>query len=253
LSAHDPDPVKIINAAAASPFLLTGDHAGNLIPAALGTLGLAEMERTRHIAWDIGVAEIGALLSARMQATFVAQRYSRLVIDCNRDPYSHEAVPALADGTRISGNEQLDAETREARIAAIFEPYQASIAASIAARIASGRQPILIALHSFTPALSGYVRPWHVGILHGDGNTDFARALLAVLMRNDGILVGDNEPYRMDATDYTVPRHAFASGLAYAEIEVRQDLIGDAAGQQRWADILAQALQAAADISQPLP
>jgi predicted N-formylglutamate amidohydrolase len=245
LSALDPDPVKIANAAGRSPFLLTGDHAGNSIPEVLGTLGLADHERRRHIALDIGVAEIGALLAARLDAMFVAQNYSRLVIDCNRDPGSPEAVPASSDETRVPGNEHLEQIARDARIAQIHAPYHGSIADCIDTRSARGTPSILVALHSFTPSLSGDARPWHVGVLHSEGRTDFARALLAALAQETGLMVGDNEPYRMDSTDYSVPRHAFAAGLPYAEIEVRQDLIADIAGQIKWSAILERALSTA--------
>ncbi len=246
LSVQDPDPVTIINARGRSRFLMTGDHAGKTIPAMLGTLGLAEEDRVRHIAWDIGVAPMAEILSALLDATFVAQNYSRLVIDCNRDPYSAEAIPVVADGTRVPGNEGLEQAAHDSRIAEIHAPYQASLADIIATRMTMGIAPIQIALHSFTPSLSGVSRPWHVGILHGEGRTDFARALLETLSRNSKLMVGDNEPYRMDETDYTIPRHAFVAGLAYAEIDVRQDLISDATGQHKWAEILASAFREAA-------
>jgi len=96
----------------------------------------------------------------------------------------------------------------------------------------------LIALHSFTPVMGGARRPWHVGVLHSDGNTGFAQALLRVLRRQADLEVGDNEPYRMDSTDYTVPHHAFPAGLPYVELEVRQDLIADTESQRLWAERL---------------
>jgi predicted N-formylglutamate amidohydrolase len=83
--------------------------------------------------------------------------------------------------------------------------------------------------------MDGISRPWHVGILHGAGRTDFAHALLQELRRQDNLSVGDNVPYAMDDTDYTVPLHAFARGLRYAEIEVRQDLLADDDVRQLWA------------------
>jgi predicted N-formylglutamate amidohydrolase len=251
LGADDPRPVVIFNAEGASPFLLTGDHAGNRIPARLGTLGLSAGERVRHIAWDIGVMELGTALADRLDATFLAQRYSRLVIDCNRDPVSGDAVPEISDGTVIPGNKAPDARSIRQRIDEIHQPYQSAIGHMIDARAQKGQRTILIALHSFTPAMGGIARPWDVGVLHWKGDTRFARALLASLTEEAGLTVGDNQPYRMDATDYSVPRHAFPAGLPpaeipYAEIEVRQDLIGDQAGQARWCDILARSLSRAA-------
>lgn len=242
LGAADPDPVGLFNAAGRSPFLLIGDHAGNAIPAALGTLGLSSQDRARHIAWDIGVQGIGMALARRLDAPFIHQRYSRLVIDCNRDPASGEAVPVLVDGTAIKANAMIGTIEREGRIDAIHAPYQQAIADMVVARADDGHPVILISLHSFTGEMAGFRRPWHAGILHWRGRSDFARALLKALRRNDALLIGDNEPYRMDATDYTVPRHAFVRDIPYAEIEIRQDMIADTEGQGRWSDLLERAL-----------
>jgi predicted N-formylglutamate amidohydrolase len=242
LGRYDPAPVGWVNAAGRSPFLLTGDHAGNRIPAVLGTLGLSPADRTRHIAIDIGVRGVGEELARRLDAPFVQQIYSRLVIDCNRDPASVEAIPPEVDGSIIPGNAALDADAKDKRIAEIHQPYQQAIGAAIDARVLEGRPCVLIALHSFTPVLAGERRPWDIGILYWQGRTGFATHLLAALGDIPGIRVGDNQPYRMDETDHSVPRHAFARDLAYAEVEIRQDLIGDRAGQARWAGYLAWAL-----------
>jgi predicted N-formylglutamate amidohydrolase len=242
LEQDDPSPVRRVNASGRSPFLLTGDHAGRAIPMRLGTLGLGEADLSRHIAIDIGVAALGEALAARLDAVFLAQHYSRLVIDCNRDPASPGAVPERVDGTDVPGNIGLSAADRAARIDAIHAPYHTVIAAEIAARAASGQHTIVVALHSFTPVLAGAARPWDVGVLHEGGDETFSVRLLEALMCEPGLTVGDNAPYHMDETDYSVPRHAFPNGLGYAEIEVRQDLIADTAGQQHWAELLFAAL-----------
>ena len=239
LGADDPSPIAVINPTGASSFLLIGDHAGNRVPAMLGDLGLAPAERVRHIAWDIGIARLGELLSAALDAVFVRQVYSRLVIDCNRHPDAIDAMPAVSDGTPVPANADLDDAQRAARVDAIHMPYQAAIETEITRRRSAGQPTILIALHSFTPVMRGVARPWHIGILHDGGNTDFAVALLAALDRETDLTVGDNEPYRMDQIDYTIPRHAYGDRLSYAEIEVRQDLIGDEAGCRAWCDRLA--------------
>lgn len=238
LLGDDPPPTIVTNAQGASPFLLIGDHAGNLIPRSLGTLGVSAADRARHIAWDIGVAALGEALASRLDAVFVRQRYSRLVIDCNRDPRSAEAIPEASDGTPIPGNVALSPAARAARVAAIHEPYHAAIAAEIARRT---HPPILVSLHSFTPVMDGAARPWAIGVLHDGGSDGLARRLLANLRRRRDLVVGDNEPYRMDATDHTVPRHAFVAGLAYVELEVRQDLL--AAEGEDWAGTLARKLK----------
>lgn len=233
-----------------SPFLFIGDHAGNAIPAQLQKLGLSDAELSRHIGWDIGIRALGARLSERLDATFIHQAVSRLVVDCNRDPARADAMPEVSDGTAIPGNRALTEADRAWRVGAVHTPYHATIAAELRRR--AGRPVILVALHSFTPAMNGHARPWHCGILHDGGDTRFSLQLLDRLRRIEGLCVGDNEPYAMNAIDYTIPHHAYAAGLPYAEIEVRQDLLSDDEGLDRWRDILAEVLEdAATTISSP--
>jgi predicted N-formylglutamate amidohydrolase len=250
LAADEPPPVRIVNAAGPSRFLLIGDHAGNVVPRGLASLGLGESELNRHIGWDIGIATLGEGLAARMDAVFVAQVYSRLVIDCNRSAAQADSIADVSDGTAIPGNQALSDADRAARFAEIHEPYQAAIGAELARRDEQGdeggERTILIALHSFTPSMRGHDRPWHIGILHDQGDTRFAQAMLTELRAEPDLVVGDNEPYRMDQIDYTIPRHAYPAGRPYAEIEIRQDLLATAERCARWVDILARILPAAA-------
>jgi predicted N-formylglutamate amidohydrolase len=241
LGQNDPDPVQIVNPGGRSRLLLIGDHAGRIVPAALGMLGLEPDDLARHIGWDIGIAALGEALAVRLDATFVRQTYSRLVIDCNRDPARADAMPAISDGTRIPGNEGLTAAMRAARIAAIHEPYQAAIAAELARRDARGGLTRLVSLHSFTPVMDGIARPWQVGVLHDRGDLSLTHRTLERLRANPALTVGDNEPYRMDGIDHTVPRHCYPD-RPYVELEVRQDLLGDAAGVAAWAERLAAVL-----------
>ena len=243
LIAPDQRSVAIVrNPGAASPFLLLGDHAGRKIPRSLNTLGLPRAQLDRHIAWDIGVARLGARLSRILDAAFIRQRFSRLVIDCNRDPTRPDAIPEVSDGVQIPGNRALTPGARQARISEVAEPYHAAIAAELDARAARGRPTTLISLHSFTPRMDGFDRPWRFGVLHAD-NSPYSRAVLARLRGELGeVLVGDNQPYRMDEVDFTIPKHAGGRGLDYLELEVRQDLIADAPGQDAIATLVARLL-----------
>lgn len=246
LGRDDPPPVDIFNPGGRSSFLLVGDHAGKLIPTALGDLGLPTGEIERHIGWDIGVAELGRLLATALDAPFIAQRYSRLVIDCNRTPGRADAMPEVSDATAVPGNVGLGEDDRAARVAAIQLPYQRAIGAELARRDATGVATILVALHSFTPVMGGVARPWHSGVLHDLGNTRFATAMIEQLRGEPGMTVGDNEPYRMDVIDYTIPFHAYPKERPYLELEVRQDLLGNEAGVAEWCERLARLLPAAA-------
>lgn len=245
LGPADPDPVAIDNAAGPARFVLIADHAGEAMPARLGDMGLSVADRARHIALDIGIAGVATRLAALLDAPAIRQTYSRLVIDCNRPPLSPRAIVEESDGSRVPANVGLTDAERTARIAEVHQPYQDTIAAAMAARPA----PVLVALHSFTPAMNGHQRPWHSGILHLH-DSPLSDVMLALLRAEGDLIVGDNEPYAMHGTDYTVPHHAIARGLPYVEIEIRQDLISDAAGQQAWAERLARLLPQALAISE---
>lgn len=245
LDADEPDATAIVNPHGPSPFLLLGDHGGKAVPRALAGLGLTDAERSRHIGWDIGVTALGTLLAERLDAVFIHQIYSRLVIDCNRDPAAPDAMPAISDGTVVPANAALDRAARDARTGAVHAPYHAAIGHEIVRRTAAGQATWLVALHSFTPVMKGVARPWHCGILHNGANDALAKAMLGCLHAEGDLVVGDNQPYAMDTIDYTVPRHAFAAGLPYVEIEVRQDLLADDWGVASWASRLARLLPAA--------
>jgi predicted N-formylglutamate amidohydrolase len=242
LGSADVPPVHEDNAAGRSPFLLTCDHYGRLIPRALGDLGLPASELTRHIAWDIGIAGVAATLSKLIDAHLVAQLYSRLVIDCNRPPAAPSSIPRISEATMIPGNEGLAGDALEARRAQIFDPYHRRIDEIIDTRLRDGRPTLLVSLHSFTPVYAGIRRPWHIGTLY-HRDTRLPPRLLKLLRAEADLVVGDNEPYAVsDATDYTIPVHGEARGLMNSGIEIRQDLIADPAGQQQWADRLARIL-----------
>ena len=225
-----------------SDFLITVDHASARIPASLGTLGVAPSELTRHIAWDIGALGIARGLSRHLNATLIASNYSRLVIDCNRDPRVPSAIPLISEYTAIPGNEGLSDAARQQRVDALFTPYQSRIAALLDARAAAGRQTILVSQHTMTPNFKGQARAMHAAILyHRDRR--LAGAMLAALRADPSLVIADNEPYFVsDETDYTVPVHAERRGLLHVEIEVRQDLVTTDAGQAEWAERLADAL-----------
>jgi predicted N-formylglutamate amidohydrolase len=242
LEAAEVPPVLEENAAGRSPFLLTCDHYGRLIPQALGDLGLPATELSRHIAWDIGIAEVAEQLAKHLDAHLIAQRYSRLVIDCNRPPCAVSSIPVLSEATAVPGNEGLTRAAVEARRHAIFEPYHRRIAEVMDRRLRNGIATVLVSLHSFTPVYAGVARPWHVGTLY-HRDTRLPPLLLQLFHAEGDLVVGDNEPYAVsDQTDYTIPIHGEARGLMNSGVEIRQDLIADQHGQRQWADRLARIL-----------
>ena len=242
----------------ASPFFIVCDHAGNLIPRALGALGLAAGDLSRHIAWDLGAAGVARRLGAALGAHTVWQRYSRLVIDCNRPLGAPDSITRSSERTAIPGNQDVGPAAAGARAREIFQPYHDEIQWALDQRAAAGRPTILVAMHSFTPLFLDRARPWHVGILF-NRDPRLARPLLQALREEDGLVVGENEPYAVtDLTDYSVVTHGERRGIPHVEIEVRQDLIADEGGQAAWAARLARLLPLAArriglDTKQTLP
>lgn len=239
LGPSDPAPFTVHHAQGRSPFVLIADHAGQQVPAALAGLGLAQAELDRHIGWDIGIAGVTVELARLLDAWAITQTYSRLVIDCNRPLASPTLMPEISDHTVVPGNQRLSALQRQQRIDAIHAPYHARIDAELDARQAQARPTLLVMMHSFTPVMHDAERPWHAGALY-HRDTRFAHRLLDALRDEGDLVVGDNQPYAVSSTsDYAVPVHGEGRALLHVELEIRQDLIADVAGQQAWAQRLA--------------
>lgn len=241
-----PPPVQVLNAEGASPYVLLCEHASRFIPAAYEGLGLEAGDLSRHIAWDIGAAEVATRLSAALDAPLVMAGYSRLLIDLNRPPNSPTAIPEISETTAIPGNIGLAAEERARRIACYFDPFQRAVTTLLDERKAAGRPATIIGVHSFTPVYKGFARPWVAGILYRKSHR-FGHALAQALGGPEqGI--AENEPYQIeDDSDYTVPVHGEARGLDAVLVELRQDLIGETEGAAAWAARLGRALMACAD------
>jgi predicted N-formylglutamate amidohydrolase len=243
LGADDPGPVEICNGEGTAALVLTCDHASAAVPRALRGLGLSAEAIEQHIGWDIGAAAVTRLLAPMLDAPAFLSGYSRLVVDCNRDPDDATSIPAASDGVTVPGNLDLSAAQRAARIEACFRPYHAAIAARIDALLGAGRVPALISIHSFTPVMNGFARPWHVGILW-DKDPRVPLPLLRALRGDPTLSVGDNEPYSArEPAGYTVRHHAAGRGLPHVAIELRQDLIAAGEGASAWAARLAAALR----------
>lgn len=228
---------------ASEQVLLLCDHAAQSVPRALHGLGLAPSDLNRHIAWDAHAAELTRLLAETLVAPAFLHGCSRLVVDANRFFDDPSCFVEVSDGTAIPGNRGLGRASREQRWQQLHQPYHLAIRQWLDQREHAGRIPAIVSVHSFTPALVGQTpRPWPVGVLRNrDGR--LARPFMAAL-RNDGVLVGDNEPYSgRDGFGYSMAVHAEARGLPHLLIEVRQDLLAEAAGRRFWADRLARVLQ----------
>jgi len=245
LDDDDPAPFEVAEGDGASPFVVICDHAGRRLPRALGDLGLTPAELATHVAWDIGAGEVARRLAGALGAFVACQRYSRLVIDCNRPLTAPDSIAPRSERTDIPGNRCVTAGEAQARAREVFEPYHARIRAELDRRRAAGQSSVLVSVHSFTPVFLDVARPWHVGILY-NRDPRLAEPLLSLLRAEGDLVVGCNQPYAVnDSSDYSVNHHGEQREIPYVELEIRQDLIAGGAGQIAWAERLARLLPAA--------
>ncbi|MDB5971271.1 MAG: N-formylglutamate amidohydrolase [Hydrocarboniphaga sp.] len=245
LAAGEPAALTVEREDGGSDFVFACDHAGHLIPRALGSLGLSETELSSHVAWDIGAAGVARVLAERLDATLVMQNYSQLVIDCNRPLTADDSIPGRSEWVQIEGNEHLLPEQIEARQSEIFAPYHDGLNAILDRRQRDRRRTVLITIASFTPTYRSSERPWQIGVAYGN-DSRLAAIVLKLLRRDERLLVGDNEPYPIeDAVAYTLPQHGEARNLAHVGLLIRQDLIADETGQKTWAGRFASLLKQA--------
>lgn len=242
LTPDEPPPYEVVNPDGRAPVILLCDHASNRIPRALDNLGVSDKDRQKHIAWDIGASLLTRKLAERLDACAVLSNYSRLVIDLNRQPGHPTSIPELSDGIIVPGNSSLSDEDADLRLESIFWPYHHAVTNIMSHLWRHGLAPALVAIHSFTPVMTGQRRPWHIGVLwnHDPRMSD---PLLRLLRNHDDLCVGDNEPYSGQSFGYTMNTHAGSAGLPHVELEIRQDRLMDEAGCERWAEMLGKALE----------
>lgn len=242
LRPDDPPPYTILNRHGSAPAVLLCDHASNAIPVVLGELGLDEAARARHIAWDIGAAEVAGHLVEMLDAPAVLSGFSRLVVDCNRAIDDPTAMRQISDGTIILGNRGLDATARALRAEACYWPYHRAATEVIDEVAARAVSPAIISVHSCTPVMKNLERPWHIGVL-SNYDRRMADILIAELRRDSTLCIGDNEPYSgLDPHGYTIENHALPQGRPNVLLEIRQDLIDTQHGARHWADVVGKAL-----------
>jgi predicted N-formylglutamate amidohydrolase len=245
LAADEPPAFQEFQMEGRSDFIIVADHAGARIPRRLTNLGLPGSEFKRHIAWDIGALSVARRVAEAIDAPLVAQNYSRLVIDCNRDPKVATSIPRISELREIPGNIGLSAQEIAARRTEIFDPYHRRIRELLDGRQTTGRRAILVAQHTMTDVYKGDRRPMHAAVLY-NRDRRFAGAVLEMLRRERHLIIADNEPYFVsDETDYTIPHHAEARLLLHVELEIRQDLVTDEAGQAEWGSRIARVLKEA--------
>jgi predicted N-formylglutamate amidohydrolase len=226
----------------AGPFVFVCDHASNRIPDAYMSFGFAEDALLTHIAWDPGALGVARRLAVRFDGPLFWPDASRLILDCNRAPEAKSLIVSESEGRPVPANFGLTEAERARRLDQIHAPYHAAIDACLKRRLARRQPTALIAVHSYTPVYLGKARPWQVGIVFGEDRR-LSDLLIRELEADPALSVGINQPYSPgDQVYYTVARHAGPSALPAVMIEIRNDEIGDRAGERKWADRLASIL-----------
>lgn len=241
ISKQDGDPVEAVNLDGESDIVLICEHAANRIPRALGDLGLDAETLQSHIAWDPGAAELARQMSDLLDAPLFLQRFSRLVYDCNRPLDTESAVPPRSEVYDVPGNAGLSEAERKARQEAVYLPFRDTVSAFIRKRIAAGRPPAVITVHTFTPVYLGQQRDTELGILH-DADARLADAILSLMAGANDLQVARNQPYGPeDGVTHTLKVQALGHGLPNVMFEIRNDLVADAAQQRAMAERLSNA------------
>ena len=241
LGPEDPAPVEVVNPDCEAGIVLVCEHAGRAMPQALGNLGLTADVLHSHRCWDVGADALARRVAARLKAPLVLQRYSRLVIDCNRPPESPRAIPTTSDQVEVPGN-HISSSQRERRVAEIFRPMDAAIDALFAKapRVAA------FSIHSFTPCLDGIDRPWHAGFLSRRDMPTASALMDHIAGQRPDLTLALNEPYQIETDgDWFIPAHAERRGMLHSLIEIRNDQLVESRNVNLWAGLLADAITAA--------
>ncbi|MDI7860532.1 N-formylglutamate amidohydrolase [Rhizobiaceae bacterium n13] len=232
-------PYETIDGDHDSGIVLLADHAMNRLPASYDGLGLPETAFARHIAYDIGIEGLTRELSRRLGVPAVLSCFSRLLIDPNRGEDDPTLIMKISDGAIVPGNHPISEAEWNHRIETYHRPYHEAVHRTISAVAGrTGRAPIVLSLHSYTPAWKGVARPWHAAVLW-DSDPRAALPLISMLEAEGDLVIGNNEPYDGALKGDTMYRHCMTRGIAHALLEVRQDLIGDEIGIRQWAERLA--------------
>ena len=226
-------PYRVIGEPKRGSVLIVGDHASNHVPDNID-LKIDQALFDEHIAWDIGVAAVSELMVAKADYTAFLGNVSRLVVDLNRYADEPGVVPDHSDGIMIVAN-RLSQTDRAARLQSYYHPYHDRLAQFLDQQ----RPSLILSLHSFTPSLQSRPderRPWEIGVLYNEH--EVTSKLAIGYLETQSLIVGDQLPYSGKHLNATMNRHAESNRIPYAGIEMRQDMVADTEGQERFAQIL---------------
>jgi len=237
---------ELVNPGGNANIILISEHASNHIPDEYAKLGLNDEQLEMHIAWDIGIGEVTKNLAEILDAPAILAGFSRLLIDANRGLDQAGLIPEVSDGHHIQGNQNLKDDEVNDRIKRFYTPFHDQTDLLIKQKSKNDHAPIIFNMHSFTPEMAGFKRPWHTGMLWNKDKR-VASALIERLS-DRGFTVGDNQPYSGQELNHTMNTHGTQHGFPHVNIEIRQNEINHQAGIDKWSRILGEDLKAIRDL-----
>lgn len=254
LSHDDPAEYTVLNEAGKANYIIVADHASRVVPKKLGAIVDDPQDMSRHIAWDIGTEDISRRMSEKMDAPAIIAGFSRLVIDLNRGFGHPQQVPTSSDGTEVLGNHGLTLGDIDARVKSLYNTYHNRLEKMVERATSEGKRPVIVFVHSCTPEMDGFKRPWEIGILWNK-NRSLAKSFIRELAdENPGFNIGDNQPYslRKPLKGNSIEMHAESRNLPHVVIEFRQDLVDTPEKAQAMADMAIKCLERAVEREQKL-
>jgi predicted N-formylglutamate amidohydrolase len=223
----------------APSLLLTCEHGGNRVPAALRARfrGAQEVLES-HRGYDHGALELARYLRRRLRAPLVANQVTRLVADLNRSSHHPYVVSEF---------------TRDLPRAALLDAHWRPHREAVAEALASFSGPVLhVAVHSFHPIVEGSERHTDLAVLYDPGRPrELALAKRwaeALRSRFPDLVVRRNYPFRGVADGLPTALRKVHPDRAYAgfEFEVNKRVVwGD---PSRWRDVKAGLAQTLAEL-----
>ena len=201
--------------------LIIADHASNYLPKENNKLGLTNAFLNQHIAFDIGIKELSLDLSNRLKCRVIQGKYSRLLIDLNRDLDDPTVIPEIVDKKIIPGNIGLGKSELRLRIEKIYNKYHHEIDQTIKNK----KVKVILSLHSFNPIFKNKRRTLEFGILSNEDKN--LSSIIINQLKLQKLNVGDNKPYSGNLIGDSMNRHGLRNKLPHALIEVRNDLLSN--------------------------
>jgi predicted N-formylglutamate amidohydrolase len=229
---------EVVVSAQPRRIVLTCEHASGRLPEPWQWSEADRQLQQTHWCYDIGAAELVRGMIARLGGVGVLARFTRLLIDANRELDSSTLIRPIAEGHEVDFNRNVSQTDRDTRISGYYQPYHEALNRWVTQ---TPKVP-LVAIHTFTDCFEGKMRDMEIGILF-DRDEELA-VLVCESLRRAGFATALNAPYSgVQGMMYSVSRHADQHARKALEIEVRQDLSGDPEQQER----LVEALSAAID------